>query len=84
MRIGSRDVAFGFGPRSFGWAIVLAGVAWFLTATAATAHAAPQDGVDPTGSNFAIWGSPRFNRQIGPDDVVVQVLLAELPVSPCK
>jgi alpha-tubulin suppressor-like RCC1 family protein len=29
--------------------------------------------VDPTGSNFAIWGSPSFNRQIGPDDSVVQV-----------
>ncbi|MCP4837641.1 MAG: hypothetical protein GY895_23095, partial [Phycisphaera sp.] len=39
---------------------------------ASTAQAAPQ--VDPTGSNFAIWGSPSFNRQIGPDDVVVQVV----------
>jgi alpha-tubulin suppressor-like RCC1 family protein len=38
---------------------------------ASTAQAAPQ--VDPTGSNFAIWGSPSFNRQIGPDDEIVEV-----------
>ena len=31
MRIGSRDVAFGFGPRSFGWAIVLAGYCIFTS-----------------------------------------------------
>ena len=29
--------------------------------------------VDPTDSNFAIWGAPSLNRPIGPDDVVVQV-----------
>jgi alpha-tubulin suppressor-like RCC1 family protein len=38
---------------------------------ASTAHAALQ--VDSTGSNFAIWGSPSFNRQLGPDDVIMQV-----------
>ena len=39
-----------------------------LLASAHTAHAQ----VDPT-TNFRMWGSPSFNRQIGPDEVVVQV-----------
>ena len=46
---------------------------WTLASSsrlASSAHAAPQ--VDPT-TNFSLWGSPSFNRQIGPDDVVVQV-----------
>ncbi len=56
------------------WVIAIAILMWTLAGSsglASTAHAAPQ--VDPTGSNFTIWGSPSFNRQIGPDDVVVQV-----------
>jgi hypothetical protein len=48
--------------------ILLSAIALLLTVTRpATAHVE-----DPTGSNFRIWGSPSFNRQIGPDDVVVQ------------
>ncbi|MCP4833619.1 MAG: hypothetical protein GY895_02545, partial [Phycisphaera sp.] len=37
---------------------------------ASTTHAALQ--VDPT-TNFRMWGTPSFNRQIGPDDEIVEV-----------
>ncbi|MDA0975415.1 MAG: RCC1 domain-containing protein, partial [Planctomycetota bacterium] len=58
------------------WAIALAILMWTLVGphlglgSGSVVHAAPQ--VDPT-TNFRMWGSPSFNRQIGPDDVVVQV-----------
>ncbi len=58
------------------WVIAVAILMWILAGSSglgSSVHAAPQAGVDPTGSNFAIWGSPRFNRRIGPDEVVVQV-----------
>ena len=71
------------------WVIAIAILMWNLASTtglglnlnrnlnlnlASTAHAAPQ--VDPT-TNFRIWGSPSFNRQIGPDDEIVQVAAGE-------
>ena len=50
------------------WFVRASVLVLMLLAFAHTAHAQ----VDPT-TNFRMWGSPMFNRQIGPDDVVVQV-----------
>ena len=69
------------------WAIAVAILMWNLAGStvlgwnlglalggnlglASTAHAAPQ--VDPT-TNFRMWGTLSFNRQIGPDDEIMQV-----------
>ena len=50
------------------WLVRASVLVLMLLASAHTAHAQ----VDPT-TNFRMWGSQMFNRQIGPDDVVVQV-----------
>ena len=46
--------------------LVLMFITWMPTVAA-------QEGLDATGSNFRIWGSPSFDRQLGPGDEVVQV-----------